>query len=352
MAPRVESAGALLSIADRDGEWASVRLSYHLRAPYPDRSFARTDDGWGLWLPRPPVDRLEYLLEVGDHQGGTHLVPDPTNPRRVGGVFGEHSVLEFPEYQAPAWLGWHAPDGERVEVDLPHGPGLRRDLPAQVWSPSGLGEAPAPMLVVHDGPEMDAYAEVTRYSAAMVAAGVLPPHRVALLAPLDRDAWYSASPAYARTLSDHAVPTLLDAWPTMGRPVLVGASLGALAGLHAELAGPGTFGGLFLASGSYFSMRYDSHEQQFGRFYRIASAVERIVDAPTCPTATPIVLACGTGEENWENNRAMVTALRRAGASVTWRSFADGHTWVGWRDALDPALTSLLGSLWGEPTPG
>jgi enterochelin esterase-like enzyme len=344
--PRVETAGALLSVDDH-GRWTSVRLWYHLRAPYPDRSFARTEDGWGLWLPRPAVDRLEYLLEVVDHDGGTRLMPDPGNPRRVGGVFGEHSVLEFPEYRPPAWLAWDAPVGERVEVDLPHARGLCRHLPAQVWAPTGLGSHPAPMLVVHDGREMDAFAELTRYSAAMVSAGALPPHRVALLQPLDRDAWYSASPVYTRSLTDQAIPALLDTWPTLGRPVLVGASLGALAGLHAELARPGTFAGLFLLSGSYFTMRHDSHEQPFGRFFRIASAVERIVDAPTCPSRAPIVLACGTGEENWENNRAMATALRRAGASVTWQHFADGHTWVGWRDVLDPSLTTLLGVLWG-----
>jgi len=352
VAPRVESAGALLSIDDEAARWASVRISYHLRAPYPDRSFARTEHGWRLWLPRPAVDRLEYLLEVSDHDGGTQLMPDPSNPSRVAGVFGEHSVLEFPDYHAPDWLDWDSPKGQRAEIALPHGRGLGQDLPAQVWSSAGLGTDPAPMLVVHDGPEMDAFAEITRYSAAMVAAGALPPHRVALLAPLDRDAWYSASPAYARSLTDHAVPALLDDWATVGRPVVVGASLGALAALHAALGSPHTFAGLFLLSGSYFTMRYDSHEQRFGRFYRITSAVERIVDAPMCPTDAAIVLACGTGEENWENNRAMAAALRRTGASVTWDQFADGHTWVGWRDALDPGLTSLLGSLWGAPAPG
>jgi enterochelin esterase family protein len=58
------------------------------------------------------------------------------------------------------------------------------------------------------------------------------------------------------------------------------------------------------------------------------------------------VLTCGRGEENWENNQAMLAALRRAGVSVAFSAFADGHTWVGWRDSLDPALTDLLAALW------
>jgi enterochelin esterase family protein len=58
------------------------------------------------------------------------------------------------------------------------------------------------------------------------------------------------------------------------------------------------------------------------------------------------VLTCGRGEENWENNQVMLAALGRAGVSVTFSAFADGHTWVGWRDSLDPALTDLLAMLW------
>ncbi len=348
MSPRIEDAGALLTLPDPDGRWESVGLAYHLRGPYPDLSFERTEHGWGYWLARPDVDRVEYLLECTDPSGGTARLLDATNPRRVPGVFGEHSVLEFPGYREPEWLGWPAPDGSLVGMSLPHGRGLRRDLPVQVFSPAGLGDDEAvPMLLVHDGPEMDRLAQVTRYSAAMVAAGVLPAHRVGLLAPLDRDAWYSASPAYARSLTQHAVPALLAAFPTTQRPVLAGASLGALAALHGEWLTPGTFDGLFLASGSFFTLRYDSHERPFGRFDRISSAVEHIVDAREAPTEARVAMVCGTAEENRENNEAMARALERAGLSVDLQSFRDGHTWVGWRDALHPWLTRLLTSLWG-----
>lgn len=326
-----------------------MSLDYHLRAPYPNLAFERTESGWGFWLPRPPVDRLEYRLARTDTHGAVSTGVDETNPRRAAGVFGDHSVLEFPGYAQPDWLGWPAPDGSRTQAALPSGSGLRRDLPVEVFTPDGLdAEEPAPLLLVHDGPEMDQFAWITRYSAAMAAAGVLPRHRVALLAPVDRDAWYSASPAYARSLARYAVPALLTAVPTVRQPVLMGASLGALAGLHAEWTSPGTFAGLFLASGSFFQVRFDSQEASHGRFYRISSTVQRIIDAPRAPTDAHLVMVCGTGEENWENNVAMAQALTRMGRPVDVTAFRDGHTWIGWRDALHPALTTLLTTVWGD----
>ena len=32
------------------------------------------------------------------------MICDPANSRRVATAFGDHSVLEFPGYEAPAWL--------------------------------------------------------------------------------------------------------------------------------------------------------------------------------------------------------------------------------------------------------
>jgi enterochelin esterase-like enzyme len=348
--PQVEAAGALLQLPDPAGRLASVSLWYHLRRPYPARTFDRTRSGWRYWLDRPAVDRLEYLLEQTDDAGTTTLVLDPTNPRRVSGAFGEHSVLEFPGYCEPEWLSWPALAGARVDDRLPV-PELDADLPVQVWTPEGIApQARLPLLLAHDGPELDRLAQLTRYSAAMIQANVLRPHRVALLHPVDRDAWYSASPAYARALVEHAVPALLDRVPTEGRPVLMGASLGALAALHAQWAHPDTFAALFLASGSFFQLRWDSHEQGYERFWRIVDAVDAIGSTPTAASGAPVTMVCGTGEENWENNEAMAAALRRAGASVQLTPFRDGHTWVGWRDALHPSLTSMLSSLWDGAT--
>ena len=83
----------------------------------------------------------------------------------------------------------------------------------------------------------------------MIAAGELPPLRVALLAPGDRDKWYSASAAYARVLAHDVVPALRNAFGVVGAPAAMGASLGGLAMLHAQRRFPRAFGALFLQSG-------------------------------------------------------------------------------------------------------
>jgi hypothetical protein len=42
------------------------------------------------------------------------------------------------------------------------------------------------------------------------------------------------------------------------------------------------------------------------------------------------------------HNRDMADTLRRQGYPVTFVEVPDAHNWTGWRDALDPHLTSLL----------
>jgi enterochelin esterase family protein len=353
----VTSHGVELLVDDPDHGLDAVALWYHLRRPYPDRSFTRTDRGWRFWLDRPEVDRLEYLLDVraGDRSA---LVVDPDNPLRASGPFGEHSVVEFPGYQAPWWLAaspgpasgrrrrWALPGGRSTSGDLGS---PSPELPVEVWSPAGLADdEEAPLLLVHDGPQTDEFASLTTYSAALIASGVLPAHRVALLAPLQRDAWYSASPGYARSLATAAVPALLAAVPTRGRPVLAGVSLGALAAFHAEWTHPGTVDGLFLASGSFFHPDLDELESGFRPFWRITRAVASVLDAAQAPSHPPVQLVCGRVEENAANNRSFTRALLRLGYPAALDEYRDGHTWVGWRDTFDPFLTSLLVRAWGS----
>jgi enterochelin esterase family protein len=342
----VTSEGVELRVADPDHLLDAVDLWYHLRRPYPDRSFHRVDGGWTYWLPRPEVDRLEYLLDVRGPQG-QGLVTDPANPVRVSGAFGEHSVVEFPGYREPWWLADAAATGGRRRHWVLPGTGLTQSLPVHVWSPHGLpDDEVAPLLLVHDGPEMDRYAAVTAYSAALTHAGLLPAHRVGLLEPLNRDAWYSGSPAYARSLATTCLPALLAQVPTRGRPVLLGASLGALAAFHVEWAHPGTVAGLFLASGSFFQPRLDEQESGYRAFWRVTRTVAEELDAPQAPSLPPVQVVCGSAEENLDNNRSFARALRRLGYPGALAEFRDGHTWVGWRDALDPHLTALLAAVW------
>lgn len=329
-------------VRDPDRRLSGVRLHQHVGL---DAAAAfRYDEAAGRWelrLPRPAVHRLEYRLELCRPDGRTEVVCDPGHPTRVPGAFGEQSVLCCPDYREPGWLGLPAAAGHWHDVPL-RLPAVRSEIVARVFSPA---EATDRVLLAHDGPDYDTYGGLGRYTTAMIGAGRLPPYHLVLLPAGDRDEWYSASGAYARALTGDALPRLRAVLGTVRPVVAAGASLGALALLHAQRQHPESFAALLLQSGSFFRPGYDRQESAFRRYLRIVRFTGRVVRATAGP-AVPTVLTCGAVEENLANNRAMATALRRQGYPCTLVEVPDAHTWVGWRDALDPQLTELLHAVW------
>jgi enterochelin esterase-like enzyme len=304
--------------------WFDVELGVEL-------GMAKVATGWELRLGLPDLDCLEYLFDAD----GT-MAPDPGNPDQVEGAFGPHSWLALPGYEPPAWL------------TEPPAPGRRHPFPVagvdvEVWEPAGHEGAPLPLLVVHDGAEMEAYGGVIRYAATR------PPMRVALLSPgRNRDERYAANPAYAATLVDQVLPAITEQFETSQRPVLLGQSLGALAALHAAWTAPGTFAGLMLQSGSYFTPALDPQESGYGYFSQVTGFVATVLAAQqAAPRAPEVAMTCGTAEENLANNLAMRDHLREVGLTVTWGQVRQGHTWTCWRDSLHPHLAGLLTRAWG-----
>jgi enterochelin esterase-like enzyme len=318
---------------------AAVRLCSDLELPR--RDFVRENGAWILRLPDGlRLARLEYQLEVLDADGTTQVVCDPDNPLRAPGAFGEKSVLTAPGYRSPDWLDAAGPPASFDELRLRV---LGRELAIRVWSP---GEGPLPLLVAHDGPEYDSLAALTRYAGAMIARDALPPFRVALLPPGDRDEWYSASALYGRALCRRILPAIADHIEVAGLPVGMGASLGALAMLQAQRTWPGTFAGLFLQSGSFFVPRFDRHESGFPRYRRIVTFVRGVLRDGVRAEPVPASMTCGMEEENIHNNRLMAAALRAQGYGAALAEVPDLHNYTGWRDALDPHLTRLLADVW------
>ena len=170
-----------LYVEDPEQRFAAVRLCSDL--PLDVRDFVRENGGWVLQLPETGVSRLEYQLELLDHEGTAHVVCDPDNPQRAPGAFGEKSVLWAPGYSPPAWLDEPGLPGALEQVGIRV---LGRRLEIGVWSPGSV-EGELPLLVAHDGPEYDALSGLTRYAGVMIENGSLPPFRVALLAPGERD---------------------------------------------------------------------------------------------------------------------------------------------------------------------
>jgi enterochelin esterase family protein len=343
-APQLLDAHLRFRFEAADPGVTGVELECDRAVPGP-RRFARTDDGWVLDLPRPPLARLEYRFEVC-RGGDAETVLDPGNPHTVPTAFGERSVVELPGYRPPWWLTAPVVPGRMTPMAVA---GETADeVPVTVWAPESLDDGqPAPMLLVHDGPEYDLLAGLTRYSAALVAAGHLPPHRVALAHPVLRDAWYSGSPRYLRTVAAAGLDRLGERFAVAGPVVVMGASLGGLTALLLGLSGAPRVGGVFAQSGSFFQVRHDDAESGYRYFGRISRLVQQVLDTRAPEHHLVVGMSCGALEENAPNNRDMASALRRAGHDVRYLEVADLHNYTAWRDALDPALTEVLRTAWG-----
>ena len=344
--PRVDEDAVEFVLDDPDRTLRGVRLE-------PDRGIAGHElefgydepaGRWVLRLPRPPVRRMEYRLQLRHADGGTVSVNDPATEARAPGAFGEKSVLELPGYAVPGWLA-----GDR--------PAQRWELSADFAVPSGSGQIevgvlspPEPttrVVVAHDGPEYDRLAGLGAFAASVVADRRVPPFHLALAAPGPRDERYSANPVYGAALTARVIPMLHEKLDTSGPVVLMGASLGGLAALHAQRRHPRGIGGLFLQSGSFFVPERDDCESGFRYYRRIIRYVASVHRMQRFSSPVPAVLTCGAIEENVHNNRLMAATLRRQGYPATLHEVPDMHNFTAWRDALDPHLVDLLNAVWG-----
>jgi enterochelin esterase family protein len=245
-------------------------------------------------------------------------------------------VLEFPGYEPPAWLSASADPGVAREIDT------GTPISVRIWAPSGVSDdEPLPLLVVHDGPEYDGLASLTRYVGAGVLGGWLPWLRAALLGPGSRNSWYSASPRYTRMLESHALPSIRT---SVASTTLIGmgTSLGALAMVHAYCSYPDSLNAMFLQSGSFFVPRLDSQERRFQYFRRITDFTAALHAGALPNDPVPVVMTCGAVEENLANNRLMLAAFRSRGYPASLAEVPDLHNYTAWRDAFDPHLTGLL----------
>ena len=116
--------------------------------------------------------------------------------------------------------------------------------------------------------------------------------------------------------------------------------------LHAQRRHPGTFGALFLQSGSFFTPRFDAHEARFPRYQRIVRFVRATLREGVHADPVPVVLTCGSAEENVDNNRLMARTLSAQGYPASLHEVPDLHNYTAWRDAFEPHLTSLLARAW------
>jgi enterochelin esterase family protein len=328
------------------GEPGLVRLCQELSRPRVGPELTRAGGVWSVRFPRAEVDRMEYQFQVIGPADEVVYALDPGNPLRVPGPFGDKSVVELPGYRPPDWLGGPPvlPDG------LPTVPvrTLGTELEIPVWSPPGVpARRRLPLVVAHDGPDYARYGGLLTMLARLVAGGRVPPVRAALLAPVDRDEHYSASPAYTAALATEILPALIEAAPARPDAVVgLGASLGAVAMLHAHRGGA-PLAGLLLQSGSFFTPVTDPQEAGYRRFGRITAFTAELLDSRGPVPPVPVTLTCGLPEENLANNHAVAATLAGQGYPAELVTGRDAHNWVAWRDLLHPHLTRLLAAAGG-----
>ena len=310
-------------------------LGQEVTRPRPGPPFRWADGAWRLEFPRPDADRLEYLVGVDGE-----FAPDPSNRLRVPGAFGDKSVVEWAEYEPPAWVASIADPGDVHSVELRCHRLVAR-VKVILYATPEPPAPDAPLLVAHDGPEYAAYSGLTRFLDAMSWEERIPPLRAALIQPVDRNETYSASALYAGALVRELLPEITRLAPH-GKRIGMGASLGALAMLHAHRRHPRSFDALLLQSGSFFRQRSDKQESRFGRYHRITRFTGTVLRGMDVERTIPVAVTCGAAEENNSNNRALADALLEQGYPAWFAEIRDGHTWTCWRDAFDPHLPALI----------
>jgi enterochelin esterase-like enzyme len=341
--PVVTADAVEFRLPDPDHELDGVRLEVDWILGDIDPEFGWDDGRWTLRIPRPDAWRLEYQLTLRRGED-FQWTSDPGNPRRVPNPFGDKSEIRFPDYRQPSWL-LTDPSGPLREVTTKAGR-LDQAVPVRLWSPPALSaDTAAPLLLVHDGTDMAERGSLLSWAATMSRDR---PIRVALLDPPHglRDQWYSADSDYSDHLAEVVLPAITSRVLT-GPVIGLGASLGALGMLALQRRHPGSISALALQSGSFFTRELDSQERGYRYFDQVCAAVRLINAGPdlsidAAPRPVPVLITCGSIEENRFNNEAMAAALKRQHHPVTVRIVPDAHTMIGWRDAWFPALDDLI----------
>jgi len=328
------------------GDVEGVALRHWIQGLPARQPFQRIEgtDLWFLVLELPEGSRVEYKLEITEN-GGSSLMEDPLNPLRARDPFGANSVCHAHGYQVPDWT--------RPDPEAPRGTLTERSLRSRflsgsrrlsVYSPAeGSRSGPYPLLVVHDGSDFLRYSALRTVLDNLIHRRVIPPLVAAMIDPGERLEEYAASAVHARSLLEELVPTLERRHPLIGASrgrCLMGASLGAVASLHAAAQEPGFFSGLLLQSGT-FVFPGAGRDTRDSSLDPVARFMDGFRAAPQ-RAADRVFLSCGAYESLVRQNRALVPVLKRAGMAVRYVEGLDGHNWENWRDRLGEGLPWLF----------
>jgi enterochelin esterase-like enzyme len=303
--------------------------------------------GSDLWILRLAVEdggRFEYKLAIHRH-GGEEWILDHANPHRAGDPFGENSVCMTHGYRRPAWSEPNGAPRGRIEAVTVASPTFGETREEQVYLPAGYDPGGIyPLVVIHDGADFVAYADLATSLDNLIHAGDIPPVVAALVQTRDRMGEYPRGRRHARYLVTELLPVLARVYALSILPrdrVLLGASLGAVASISTAFRYPGVFGGLVLKSGTFILDRSKLASRPHPVFHRTARLTRALQRAGSLENTRAFV-STGELEGLASENRALATFLQERGADVLFRSAWDGHHWHNWRDQLRDGLMWVL----------
>ncbi len=306
-------------------------------------------DLWALTMGLPDNSRFEYKFEV-IHDGVRQLLLDELNGVLAHDPFGANSVCQGYGYQRPDWT-LPDPDSRSGTLDgvsfSSAAYGGQRDV--QVYVPARFRNTRSyPLLIVHDGLDFLRFAEIKTVLDNLIHRLEIPAMIVALTQSPDRMAEYTCNETHARFLVKDLLPVMGKDFPLMPDPAargLLGASLGAVATLHAAARYPDTFGRLLLQSGTFAFTDLGHHKKG-----PALDPVVRFVNgyrAKPFPLAERIYMSCGIYESLIYENRSLFPVLQDQGMEINFEEARDAHNWENWRDRLRQGLTWLFpGPLW------
>ena len=299
---------------------------------------------WAATIDLPPGSRIEYKFEV-ERDGRRDLIVDPMNPVLAHDPFGANSVCQGFGYQRPDWTfaSTEARRGrvDSLAVDSRHLGGRRELL---VYLPATFRRnRKYPLLVVHDGTDYRNFAALQTVLDNLIHRLEIPPLIAVLTQSPDRLREYAGDPRHADFLATELLPTVATHYPLEDRVdarVLMGASFGGVASLHAAWRHEGTWGKLLLQSGSFAFSDIGRHRRG-PVFDPVVAFMNAFREAPGRP-ADRIYLSCGIYESLIYENRSLLPKLQAQGIDVTLDEARDAHNWENWRDRLRMGLSWLL----------
>ena len=300
-------------------------------------------DLWHVRLPVEPGARFEYKLDVV-RGGHGEWITDPLNPHRAEDPFGSNSVAMGFDYERPEWSKPRGAAAGRFEEMAIDSAAFGETRGVRVYLPAGYpGDRAYPLLIVHDGDDFVAFANLTTVLDNLIDAGDIPPVVAALTQTPHRMDEYVRGRHHARFLTRELLPRLEQRYSLVRQPhgrVLLGASLGAVVSLSTAWRYPGTYGGLILKSGSFIldDSLLEGRHPLFHRIARHVAALRRVAGAP----AARAFVSAGNFEGLFGQNRELAEFLRSRGVEVLFNESWDGHHWHNWRDQLRDGLIFTL----------